>query len=197
MACFMVKHGRGAARPPYCTGMRILKLTVLTMGCVLLAQDQMPTIKVDVDVVNILARVRDKRGALIPSLQKEDFTVLEDGKSQPIKYFTKETDVPLTIGLLVDVSGSQRNLIDIERSAASQFFRDVLRKKDLAFLIMFGEETELLQDYTGSARLLTDGLGQLQVSSGVGGIHPGPGQPVDAESGKRGGAESRRGDLQR
>ena len=154
--------------------MRILKLTVLTVGSVLLAQDQMPTIKVDVDVVNILTSVRDKRGALIPSLQKEDFIILEEGKAQPIKYFTKETDLPLTIGLLVDVSGSQRNLIDIERSAASQFFRDVLRKKDLAFLISFGEENELLQDYTGSARLLTEGLSQLRVSSGVSGIHPGP-----------------------
>ena len=128
----------------------------------------------DVDLVNILTSVRDKQGALIPTLQKEDFTILEDGKSQPIKYFTKETDLPLTIGLLVDVSGSQRNLIDIERSAASQFFREVLRKKDLAFLISFGEETELLQDYTGSPRLLTDGLGQLRVSSGVSGLHPGP-----------------------
>ena len=143
------------------------------MAGALLAQD-LPSIKVDVDLVNILASVRDKRGALIPNLQKEDFTILEDGKAQPIKYFTKETDLPLTIGLLVDVSGSQRNLIDIERSAASQFFRDVLRKKDLAFLISFGEESELLQDYTGSPRLLTEGLGQLPVSSGVSGIHPGP-----------------------
>jgi VWFA-related protein len=153
--------------------MRILTLAVLSAGSALLAQD-LPSIKVDVDLVNILTSVRDKRGALIPSLQKEDFTILEDGKAQTIKYFTKETDLPLTIGLLVDVSGSQRNLIDIERSAASQFFRDVLRKKDLAFLIMFGEENELLQDYTGSARLLTEGLSQLRVSSGVGGIHPGP-----------------------
>jgi VWFA-related protein len=151
--------------------MRIL--TLLTLSGVLLAQD-LPSIKVDVDLVNILTSVRDKRGALIPGLQKEDFTILEDGKSQPIKYFTKETDLPLTIGLLVDVSGSQRNLIDIERNAASQFFRDVLRKKDLAFLISFGEETELLQDYTGSSRLLTEGLGELRVSSGVGGLHPGP-----------------------
>jgi VWFA-related protein len=154
--------------------MRILTLAVLTAGSALLAQDQPASIKVDVDLVNILTSVRDKRGALIPSLQKEDFTILEDGKAQTIKYFTKETDLPLTIGLLVDVSGSQRNLIDIERSAASQFFRDVLRKKDLAFLIMFGEENELLQDYTGSARLLTEGLSQLRVSSGVSGIHPGP-----------------------
>jgi VWFA-related protein len=171
--------------------MRIL--VVLTLSASLLAQapsqkapqkieeDLPTTIKVDVDVVNVLASVRDKRGILIPNLEKQDFTILEDGKPQPIKYFTRETDLSLTIGLLVDVSGSQRNLIDIERSAASQFFSQVLRKKDEAFLISFGEEAELLQDYTNSARLLTNGLGQLRPSSGVQGLHPGPvptiGQP--------------------
>jgi VWFA-related protein len=161
----------------------------LALGAALLAQtppqtkppDELPSITVDVDVVSILASVRDKRGALIPNLQKDDFTVLEEGKAQTIKYFTRETDLPLTIGLLVDVSGSQRNLIDIERNAASQFFSQVLRQKDEAFLIMFGEEAELLQDYTNSARLLNQGLNQLRVSSGVGGIMPGPvptsGQP--------------------
>jgi len=138
-------------------------------------------IQVNVDVVNILAAVHDKRGALVGNLNKEDFTILEDGQPQTIKYFTKETDLPLTMGLLVDVSGSQRNLIGIERDAASQFFAKVLRKKDEAFLISFGEESELLQDYTGSARLLQEGLNQLRVSSGVGGFGPGPvptaGQP--------------------
>lgn len=136
--------------------------------------DEIPTLKVDVDVVNVLASVRDKKGTLIPNLEKKDFNIYEDGKQQEIKYFTRETDLPLTIGLLVDVSASQRNLIDIERSAASQFFQQVLRKKDEAFLIMFGEEAELLQDYTGSPRLLTQGLGELRVSSGVGGLGPGP-----------------------
>ena len=168
--------------------MRIL--AALTITTALLAQGQsqnapqkapqkkddegLASIKVDVDVVSILTSVRDKKGALIPNLQKDDFTILEDGKSQPIKYFTKETDLPLTIGLLVDVSGSQRNLIEIERSAASQFFTQVLRKKDEAFLISFGEETELLQDYTGSPRLLKEGLSRLRPSSGFSGIHPGP-----------------------
>jgi len=156
---------------------------LFAIGAALVAQDLPPTIKVDVDVVNVLASVRDKRGALISNLEKKDFTILEDGKPQEIKYFTKETDVPLTIGLLVDVSGSQRNLIEIERDAASQFFSQVLRKKDEAFLIMFGEEAELLQDYTNSARLLTDGLRNLRVSSGVGGIHPGP---VPTAGGPRG-----------
>jgi VWFA-related protein len=133
-----------------------------------------PPIKVDVDVVNILASVRNKQNGLVANLNKDDFTLFEEGQKQTIKYFTKETDLPLTIGLLVDVSGSQRNLIEIERNAASQFFASVLRKKDEAFLISFGEEAELLQDYTQSTRLLTEGLNRLRVSSGVSGIHPGP-----------------------
>jgi len=148
--------------------MRIPILTAVTIGSLLLAQEP-TTIKVDVDVVNVLASVRDKKGALIPNLEKQDFTVLEDGKPQSIKYFTRESDLPLTIGMLVDVSGSQANLIGVERSAASQFFREVLRKKDLAFLISFAEETELLQDYTSSGKLLTDGLSQLRPASAVSG----------------------------
>jgi VWFA-related protein len=136
---------------------------------------------VDVNLVNILASVRDKRGGLVANLEKLDFTVLEDGKPQEIKYFERDTDLPLTIGLLIDVSRSQENLIDIERRAASAFFAQVLQKKDEAFLISFGEESELLQDYTNSAKLLTSAMNGLQVSSGVGGIGPGPvptvGQP--------------------
>ena len=189
MASFMLKHIRSGARHPYCTGMRTL--LALTVGVALWAQTQpkpqkpaeeeLPSIKVDVDLVNVLASVRDKKGGLIANLEKRDFTVLEDGKPQEIKYFTKESDLPLTIGLLIDVSRSQENLIGIEQNAASSFFSQVLRKKDEAFLISFGEEAELLQDYTGSPRLLQDGLKGLRVSSGVGGLGPGPvptaGQP--------------------
>jgi VWFA-related protein len=146
------------------------------------AADELPApIKVDVDVVNVLASVRDKRGGLVGNLEKSDFTVVEDGKEQSIKYFSRDTDLPLTIGLLIDVSASQRNLIEIERSAATEFFTKVLRKKDEAFLISFGEESELLQDYTSSPRLLEEGMRGLRVSSGVGGFGPGPvptaGQP--------------------
>jgi VWFA-related protein len=165
-----------------------MKALATALACAtLLAQPPAPReelpapIQVDVDVVNILATVRDKKGALIPGLTRDDFTILEDGKSQNIKYFTRETDLPLTIGLLVDVSGSQEFLIDDERRASYQFFSQVLRKKDEAFLISFGAEAELLQDYTSSARLLQEGLGRLRLNAGVGGIHPGPvptmGQP--------------------
>jgi len=145
------------------------------------ADDVSPTIQVEVNLVSILASVRDKHGALISNLTKDDFNLTEDGQQQTIKYFAKETDLPLTIGLLIDVSASQRNLIDIEREAAYQFFSQVLRKKDMAFLISFGEEAELLQDFTSSPRLLQAGLEHLRVNSGVGGIMPGPvptvGQP--------------------
>ena len=134
----------------------------------------MPSIKVDVDVVNILCSVRNKAGGLVGNLEKDDFTLFEDGKTQTIKYFTRETDVPLTIGLLIDISGSQARLIEDERRAAYQFFSQVLRKKDMAFLISFGPEAELLQDFTNSPRLLQSALEGLHVESGVGGLHPGP-----------------------
>src|SRR5437016_2950415 len=125
---------------------------------------QEATIKVDVDLVNVLCTVRNKGGGLVGNLEKKDFTILEDGKEQGIRYFTRETDLPLTIGLLVDTSKSQERLIDIERRAAYEFFSKVLRKKDMAFLMQFGAEAELLQDETNSPRLLQQGLNQLRLS---------------------------------
>ena len=101
--------------------------------------------------MSILASVRSKSGALISTLTKDDFKIYEDGKEQQIKNFTRETDLPLTLGLLVDTSSSQERLIDTEQRAASQFFKKVLREKDQAFLIQFGAEAELLQDLTNSA----------------------------------------------
>jgi VWFA-related protein len=152
--------------------MRASGLIFLT--ALLCAQDAPPTIKVDVDVVNVLFNVRDKKSGLIGNLTKDDFTIFEDGKQQEIKYFNRETDLPLTIGLLIDVSASQMNLIDIEKNAADQFFNNVIRPKDLAFLISFGADAELLQDYSSSPRLLRKGLEGLQVNSDVGGLQPGP-----------------------
>ena len=136
------------------------------------AQDQ--TIKVNVDIVNVLCTVRNKSGGLVGNLNKEDFTLFENGKKQDIKYFTRETDLPLTIGLLVDVSRSQERLIDVERDAAYRFFSEVLRPKDQAFLISFGEEAELLQDYTNSRRLLQRALDQLRVSAPPPMLNSGP-----------------------
>jgi VWFA-related protein len=138
------------------------------------AQDDV--IKVDVERVNVLFSVRDRKGAFINNLTQDDFDVREDGKPQEIRTFARETDLPLTIGMLIDVSVSQQRLIEEERRAGSQFFRQVLRQKDVAFLITFGSEAELLQDSTGSTRLLERALGEVRVSGpGAGGIvNPGP-----------------------
>ncbi|MBV8818969.1 MAG: VWA domain-containing protein, partial [Acidobacteriaceae bacterium] len=125
------------------------------------AQDS--TIRVNVDLVNILFTVRARKGGqLIPGLNKENFTIAENGKQQKIEHFSRETDLPLTLGLLIDISASQERLIDVERQAASQFFSSVIRPKDEAFLISFGKSTDLLQDYTSSPKQLTAALQDLR-----------------------------------
>lgn len=160
----------------------LILATILILPLVLLVRleaqkpedDAGAPIKVDVDVVNLYCAVRNKQNALIANLEKGDFTLAEDGATQTIKYFTRETDLPLTIGLLVDVSNSQRNLVEIERRAASSFFSSVLHKKDVAFLISFGADSELLQDITGSPRVLQDGLNRMKLNGGFAGINSGP-----------------------
>ena len=147
-------------------------LPLLVLSLALSAQET--TIKVDVDLVNVLCSVRNKGNGLVGNLEKSDFHLFEDGKEMEIKYFTRETDLPLTIGMLVDTSKSQENLIEPESRAAYEFFKVVLRKKDMAFLMQFGAEAELLQDNTNSAKMLQDGLRQLRLSVPVGGLHPGP-----------------------
>jgi VWFA-related protein len=124
-----------------------------------------------------------RNNALIGNLEKTDFHLFEEGKEQEIKYFTRETDLPLTIGLLVDVSGSMEGLIDTERRAASAFFSKVLRQQDLAFLISFGKDSELLQDSTSSPKLLEEGLRELRLNAPVGGLHPGPVPTINQQAG--------------
>jgi VWFA-related protein len=120
---------------------------------------QQPSIKVDVKVVNVLATVRDKHGQLVTNLGKDDFALDEDGHPQTIAYFSKETDLPLTLGLLVDTSESQRRVLDDERSASRSFIDSMLREdRDKAFVIHFDHEVELLQDLTSSRQKLEHAL---------------------------------------
>lgn len=144
-----------------------------------------PAIKVDVDLVNLLFSVRDKKGSYQPNLAKDDLEFWEDGKPQELKYFTRETDLPLTIGLLIDVSRSQESLIEEERRASHTFFSQVLRKKDMAFILSFGADAEELQDFTNSLSLLQKGLGALRLNAGVGGMSP-TGPTVPSASANRG-----------
>jgi VWFA-related protein len=121
------------------------------------------TLSVQVNVVNVLATVRDKHGKIVPNLTQSDFVLTEDGRQQNIRYFTKESDLPLTLGLLVDTSMSQRRVIDQERTASHSFLDQMVREdKDKAFVIHFDKEVELLQDLTGSREKLEAALDSLQ-----------------------------------
>ena len=120
------------------------------------------TLSVQVKVVNVLATVRDKHGKIVNNLTKDDFTLTDDGRPQIIHYFTRETDLPLTLGLLVDTSMSQRRVLDQERSASHTFLDQMVRvQTDRAFIIHFDREVELLQDLTSSHEKLEAALGSL------------------------------------
>jgi VWFA-related protein len=128
------------------------------------AQAQAPEslIKVDVDVVNVLCNVYDHRGALVPGLAKDDFEIFENGQRQEIRYFARDTDLPLTLTLLVDVSGSVQALIEREKYAATQFFETVLRPTDQALLLGFSSTLILWQDFTSSGMILQGALARLR-----------------------------------
>ena len=133
-------------------------------GKALRAQEQ-PKISVEVKVVNVLATVRDKHGKIVSNLAKDDFVLEEHGRPQTISYFSRESDLPLTLGLLVDTSLSQRRVLEQERNASYSFLDQMLREKDLAFVIHFDREVELLQDVTSSHKKLESALGLLEESN--------------------------------
>ena len=127
-------------------------------------QEPAATIKKEVNVVNVLATVRNKQGKLVTTLTKDDFALQDDGKPQTIRYFSKVTDLPLTMGLLVDTSVSQRRVLEQERTASYTFLEDLLREwKDKAYVVHFDMEIELLQDLTSSRPKLEAALQKLDV----------------------------------
>jgi len=143
-----------------------------------LRSQQPPPISVEVKVVNVLATVRDKHGQIVTNLGKDDFELDEDGRPQTITYFTRETDLPLTLGLLVDTSLSQTRVLDQERSASHSFLDNMLREdKDKAFVIHFDREVELLQDLTSSRQKLEKALDLLGAPQLVRGGNGGGGGP--------------------
>ncbi len=130
------------------------------------APTQAPPIAVNVKVVNVLATVRDKKGEIVRNLTQQDFEIKEDDRPQTIKYFSHETDLPLTLGMLVDTSMSQRRVLGQEKDASATFLDAVLRvDKDRAFIINFDHDVTLDQDLTSSRDKLQSALGQLQIAS--------------------------------
>lgn len=140
---------------------------------------QGPTLRRTANLVNLFFTVKDKHGALLPNLSRDQFEVLEDGKPETIKFFSAETNLPLTLGIMVDSSGSMERMIPEEQVIAGDFLRQVLTDKDLAFIISFDVNVELLQDLTSDVHLLRKGLDKVHVnvgtaSSGRPGLGQGP-----------------------
>jgi len=124
------------------------------------------TFKVEVNVVNLFFNVKDKHGGLVGGLTRDDFTVQEDGKPQTIKYFTAEASQPLTLGILIDTSGSQQRVLPMEQEVGGVFLNQVLRPTDLAFVLSFDVNVELLQDFTASTRDLRAALDRTRINTG-------------------------------
>jgi VWFA-related protein len=163
----------------------LLCLTLLLLAGPLASQQQ-PNISVDVKLVNVLATVRNKHGDIVRTLTKDDFHLEEDGRAQTIQYFSKDSNLPLTLGLLVDTSMSQRQVLGDERTASYTFFDHVLRESDKAFVIHFDREVELLQDLTSSREKLQSSLQLLDSTKDDGGGYGG-GQGGNGGPGGRGG----------
>src|SRR5271163_3594893 len=139
------------------------------------------TLKVNVNLVSLYFSVRDKHNGLVSTLTKNDCTVLEDKAPQTIKNWGAETDQPLTLGILLDTSGSQQNVLPLEQETGSAFLKRILRSKDEAFLVSFDVDVDLLEDYTSNPNQLARAMDKAEINTaggngayGVPGIGQGP-----------------------
>ena len=136
---------------------------------------QGPAIRAQVNLVNIFATVRDKNKRIVPDLKQEDFRVFEDNREEKTAFFSRETSLPVTLGLLIDTSGSESNRLGAEQEAGSRFLNRVLRKGDLALVISFDTDVDLLSDFTDDSGQLNRGIQRARINAASGGsINPGP-----------------------
>lgn len=148
------------------------------------------TFKVNVNLVSLFFTARDKHNGLIPTLSKSDCNIFEDKQPQTIKNFSAETDLPLTLGILLDTSGSQTNVLPLEQQAGGEFLHQILREKDQAFVVTFDVDVDLAQDFTNNANELTRALDKAEINTaggnGAGGL-PGIGQgPIPTQGDPKG-----------
>ena len=144
----------------------LLLCCVSTFVCLSFAQHPAPVIRATVDVVNVLCTVRDRSGQYVSTLKREDFKVYEDGVQQQIDFFVYETGEqaqPLTVVLLMDTSGSVKQKLQFEQEAATEFLRETLRKqKDLAAVVQFDSEINLVQDFTSDLSRLNEAIMEIR-----------------------------------
>lgn len=125
------------------------------------------TTKINVNLVRLYVTVRDKHGAIVTNLQKDDFKVYEDGTEQKIAFFSKDMTDPITLAMMIDTSGSQEHLLDAEKSTASRFLRDILKKDDLATVISFDTTVNMLADFSDDQEVLQSAIDKAEINAPV------------------------------
>jgi VWFA-related protein len=161
----------------YSTRREVLRAVAILCGARSVYGQDEPVFSTDVKVVNVLATVRSKTGSLVRDLSKDDFLLFEDGRPQTIRYFARESNLPLTLGLMIDTSGSQRRVLDAERGACLRFLDQVVREnQDRVFIMQFDSAVQMRQPLTSSVGKLDEALAyvdtetmrQLQIQHGGG-----------------------------
>jgi len=141
------------------------------------APAQAPAIKAEVNLVNLFATVRDKNKRIVTDLKQDDFKVSEDGHEEKISFFSKEMALPITLGLLLDTSGSEQNMLAAIQDAGARFLHRVLHKGDEAMIISFDTDVDLLADFTDDRSILDRAINKARINAPSGGYiagNPGP-----------------------
>ena len=126
------------------------------------------TFRTEVNLVDVLFTVLNRRNKLVPDLEQGDFKVFDEGKPQDIRYFSKQTDLPLRIGMLLDTSNSIRDRIKFEQDASVSFLFSVLRRnKDEAFVMTFDDEPQVIQAFTSDTGALRDEITRTRAGGGT------------------------------
>jgi VWFA-related protein len=142
----------------------------LAMPAVPQEPSQGPALKANVNLVNLFATVRDKNKRIVPDLKQEDFKIFEDNQEQKIAFFSKEVTLPITLGLLIDTSGSEQNRLGAEQEAASRFLERVMKKGDEAMVISFDLDVDLLADFTDDRAQIERAINKARIGAVSGGV---------------------------
>ena len=142
------------------------------------APAQAPTIKAEVNLVNVFATVRDKNKRIVTDLKQDDFKVFEDGHEEKISFFSKEMQLPITLGLLLDTSGSEERMLSSIQDAGARFLHRVLKKGDEAMVISFDTDVDLLADLTDDRPILDRAINKARINTPGGGFYGGNPGPV-------------------
>ena len=129
------------------------------------AHEPQQPIRVGVELVNLYATVRDKHKQIIPNLTQDDFRIFEDSQEQKVAFFTHETALPITLGMLIDTSGSEQRMLPAEQEAGTRFIGRVLRKGDLAMVMSFDTDVDLLSDFTADGSQLERAIGRARINA--------------------------------